>query len=120
MRRSPWSDTAWAGWSHSIASGAGRPRCGVSVFAGTPFAGAVTIFQDLVRGDHAGRNRALLSADALFTFPSAWQLLPPASDFFAGAGLDAFTTSFWIDRGRECSATRRCARTLPIAPSWRG
>ncbi len=77
----------------------GAPKVRSIVFAGTPFAGAAAIFQDLVRGDHAGRNRSLLSAEALFTFPLAWQLLPPASDFLAPAGIDAFTTSFWIGRG---------------------
>lgn len=47
-------------------------------FLGTPFAGSAKISADLLRGDHALRNRALLSADALFTFASSWQLLPPA------------------------------------------
>jgi hypothetical protein len=34
------------------------------------------VLKDLARGDSVGRNRALLSAGALFTFASAWQLAP--------------------------------------------
>ena len=52
------------------------------VFAGTPFRGAPEIYKDLVRGDPLGRNRALLSAEALFSFPAAWQLLPPEGPIF--------------------------------------
>ena len=73
------------------------------VFAGTPFQGGPGIFDDLLYGTPTGRNKALLSRDALFSFPSAWQLLPTHSSFFvdrAGApvGLDAFDPEVWVKR----------------------
>lgn len=77
----------------------GAPTVRKVVFAGTPFAGSPKIFPDLVRGDHAGRNHALLSAEALFTFASAFQLLPPAPDFFAGDRGDPFSADFWTGHG---------------------
>ncbi len=55
------------------------------VFVGTPFRGAPGIFDDLLEGTTTGRNRALLRAEALFTFASAFQLLPPTDDFFVDA-----------------------------------
>ena len=61
---------------HCLAEG--QPKIRRIVFAGTPFAGSAEIFKDLVRGNPVGRNHALLSAEALFSFPAAWQLLPPA------------------------------------------
>lgn len=51
-------------------------------FVGVPFRGSAGIFDDLVVGTPTGRNRALLSREALFTFPSAWQLLPSSDDYF--------------------------------------
>jgi len=59
---------------HCLAMGA--PKVRRVVFAGVPFAGAAAIFKDLAQGDSVGRNHALLSAEALFTFASAWQLAP--------------------------------------------
>jgi hypothetical protein len=50
------------------------------VFAGVPFGGAAAVLKDLARGDSVGRNHALLSAEALFTFASAWQLAPPDTE----------------------------------------
>ena len=60
---------------HCLALGA--PKVWRVVFAGVPFAGAAAMFRDLAHGATAGRNHALLSADAMFTFASAWQLAPP-------------------------------------------
>ena len=77
----------------------GAPTVRRVVFAGTPFAGSPKIFPDLVRGDHAGRNHALLSAEALFTFAAAFQLLPPAPDFLVGERGDPFSPAFWTERG---------------------
>jgi pimeloyl-ACP methyl ester carboxylesterase len=73
------------------------------VFAGTPFQGGPGIFKDLIIGTTTGRNQALLSRDALFTFPSAWQLLSDKGDFFVDAAgaplaLDAFDPSVWVAR----------------------
>lgn len=59
---------------HCLAQGA--PKVRRVVFAGVPFGGAPAVFKDLAHGDSVGRNRALLSAEALFTFASAWQLAP--------------------------------------------
>ncbi len=73
------------------------------VFAGTPFQGGPRIFGDFFLGAATGRNRALLSRDALFSFPSAWQLLSATSDFFvdksgAPVTLDAFNPDEWVKR----------------------
>ena len=77
----------------------GAPTVRKVIFAGTPFAGSPKIFPDLVRGDHAGRNHALLSAEALFTFAAAFQLLPPSPDFLVGERGDPFSPQFWTGRG---------------------
>jgi pimeloyl-ACP methyl ester carboxylesterase len=73
------------------------------VFVGTPFRGCVGIFDDLLRGTPVGRNRSLLSREALFTFPATWQLLPTHSGFFvdrvgAPVPLDAFSVDEWVNR----------------------
>jgi pimeloyl-ACP methyl ester carboxylesterase len=60
---------------HCLALGA--PKVRRVVFAGVPFDGAAAVFKDLAQGDGVGRNHALLSPEALFTFASFWQLAPP-------------------------------------------
>ena len=56
------------------------------VFAGVPFRGAAQMFHDLQHGTKTGLNRSLLSAEALGSFPSSYQLLPaPQTPFFHGA-----------------------------------
>lgn len=50
------------------------------VFVGTPFRGSPGIFQDLLKGTVTGRNTALMSVPALFSFTSSFQLLPPEDD----------------------------------------
>jgi pimeloyl-ACP methyl ester carboxylesterase len=55
------------------------------VFAGTPFGGAPGIFDDLFEGTQTVNNTALLSAKALWTFSSSWQVLPVEDDFFVDA-----------------------------------
>ncbi len=52
------------------------------VFAGVPFRGAPGLFRDLFFGAPTNLNRALLSPEALWTFPATWQLLPRTDDFF--------------------------------------
>lgn len=74
------------------------------VFLGTPFRGAPGMFDDFTLGTPVGRNRALLSPEALFTFPSAFQLLPAESDFFVDASgqpapFDAYAPQAWVDGG---------------------
>jgi pimeloyl-ACP methyl ester carboxylesterase len=54
------------------------------VFAATPFGGAPGLFYDLFTGNHVRANTALMRADALWTFPSVWQMLPRTDDFFLG------------------------------------
>jgi len=75
-----------------------------AVFVGTPFRGAADIFKDFLEGTETGRNRALISREALFTFAAAFQLLPAESDFFVDAegrkvALELFATQTWLDRG---------------------
>lgn len=50
------------------------------VFAGTPFRGALTIFNDMHAGIRTGLNRSLLSAEAVSSFPSTYYLLPHPDD----------------------------------------
>ena len=54
------------------------------VFVGTPLGGSPVVFDDLLGGTRMGRNRALLSAEALFSFPASFQLLPSGDDFLEG------------------------------------
>ncbi|MBL8955499.1 MAG: hypothetical protein JNK82_32290 [Myxococcaceae bacterium] len=82
-------------------------QCGAQLdsitFAGVPFRGSPGAFDDLFVGTPTVRNTALLSAEALWTFSSTWQLLPRTDDFFvddAGAPVtvpisDAATWSAW-------------------------
>ena len=55
------------------------------VFAGVPFKGAPGLFKDLFLGASTLQNTALLSPEALWTFPATWQLLPRTDDFFVDA-----------------------------------
>ena len=94
---------------HGGARAGERPWAGAEhvkrvVIIGTPFTGAPGIFDDLLVGTETGRNRALLSPEALFTFASAFQLLPAHSDFFvdgvgAPVALDANDPAQWLARG---------------------
>ena len=59
----------------------GAPKVRRVVFAGTPFGGGAEIFDDFLDGTKTGRNGALLSKEALFTFPAAFQLLPPGGPY---------------------------------------
>lgn len=74
------------------------------VFAGTPFLGGAANFAALVSGRPVGRNTALLSREAMFTFPSVFQQLPRDGRFFAdAAGLpsafDALELDSWLSNG---------------------
>ncbi len=64
---------------HCLRSGA--PKVRRVVFAGTPFRGGAQIMNDFLAGTSTGRDSALLSREALFSFPAAFQLLPPAGEF---------------------------------------
>lgn len=82
-------------------------ECGAQLvsitFAGTPFRGSAGAFDDLFLGTPTVRNTALMSAQALWTFSSTWQLLPRSDDFFVDADgkqvtvpiSDAATWSQW-------------------------
>lgn len=106
----------------------GAPTVRRVVFAGTPFGGSPKIFPDLVRGDQAGRNCALLSAEALFTFASSFQLLPASPDFIEGERADPFTPAFWTGRGlgvfadpaqrTDGDALAQLARMLAAHEAW--
>jgi pimeloyl-ACP methyl ester carboxylesterase len=74
------------------------------VFLGSPFRGAPGMFDDFTLGTPVGRNHALLSPEALFTFASSFQLLPERSDFFADASgqpvdFDAYRPDAWVEGG---------------------
>ncbi|WP_257463172.1 lipase/acyltransferase domain-containing protein [Archangium lipolyticum] len=94
---------------HGGAQAGERPWAGAEhvkrvVILGTPFSGGPGIFDDLLVGTETMRNRALLAPEALFTFASAFQLLPPRSDFFVDAEdrpveLDAFDPAVWLKQG---------------------
>lgn len=75
----------------------GAPSVQGVVFAGTPFLGSPKIFHDFVLGDSAGRNHALLSPEALFTFASAFQLMPPDAAFLPGG--EPFSPAWWTGQG---------------------
>ncbi len=64
---------------HCLHSGA--PKVRRVVFAGTPFRGGAQIMNDFLVGTKTGRNKALLAKEALFSFPAAFQLLPPEGTF---------------------------------------
>lgn len=74
------------------------------VFLGTPFRGAPGMFDDFTLGTPVGRNHALLSPEALFTFASAFQLMPAQSDFFVDASgqpvaFDVYRPDAWVGGG---------------------
>jgi pimeloyl-ACP methyl ester carboxylesterase len=74
------------------------------VFAGVPFRGAPAIFDDILVGTATGRNTALLSNRALFSFPSSFQLLPDDDDFFASESghqvrMDLGLVETWREHG---------------------
>jgi hypothetical protein len=52
------------------------------VFAGVPFIGGAGPFDDLFLGSKVARNKTLLAAEVLWSFPSIWQALPEEDDFF--------------------------------------
>ena len=85
-------------------SPAARERVTHVVFAGTPFKGAAGPWDDLFLGTNTVRNKSLLTAEALLTFSSVWQLMPPQADFFVNAQrepveVDAFSKSAWLEKG---------------------
>jgi pimeloyl-ACP methyl ester carboxylesterase len=94
---------------HGGAQAGERPWAGAGhvkrvVFIGTPFKGSPGIFDDLLVGTRTMRNRALLAPEALFTFASAFQLLPMDGGFFVDAEgrrveLDALDPAAWLQLG---------------------
>ncbi|NRD58790.1 lipase/acyltransferase domain-containing protein [Corallococcus exiguus] len=92
------------------------------VFLGTPFRGAPGMFDDFTLGTPVGRNRSLLSPEALFTFASAFQLLPMESDFFVDASgqpvtFDAYRPGAWVDGGWGVFQDA-AVRELPAYRQW--
>lgn len=87
-----------------LRSGHAGARSVVKVaFVGTPFKGGPGQWDDLQLGTPTSSNTALLSPEALLTFPSTWQLLAPAPDFFVDANgapvtLAAYDARTWLDR----------------------
>jgi pimeloyl-ACP methyl ester carboxylesterase len=74
-----------------------------AAFVGTPFKGGPGQWDDLQLGTPTSSNTALLSPEALLTFPAAWQLLAPAPDFFvdatfASVPVPAYDAQTWLDR----------------------
>ncbi|MFN8391457.1 MAG: hypothetical protein U0136_14310 [Bdellovibrionota bacterium] len=63
----------------------GAKKIDRAVLAAAPFKGAITILRDFIYGNKVFFNHNLLSAEAVSSFPSAYQLLPPAE-------LDALVT----------------------------
>lgn len=89
------------------------------VFVGVPFRGGPGILDDLTLGTASGRNTALMSAPALFTFASSWQLLPLGGDFFEGPGqlrpqIDLQDPGTWTGRGWSVFSDR----TLAVEPRY--
>jgi len=85
-------------------SAAARAMVSHVVFVGVPFKGTPAPWDDLFLGNPTARNRALLSAEALLTFSSTWQLLPPTADFFFDSQrrptpVDAFSGEAWLKHG---------------------
>jgi len=90
-------------WSCLASNEAIAQRVTKIVFAGTPFRGGPGIFDDLFLGSSTGRDRSMLSPQALFTFASSHQLLSAKSDFFVDASgapvpFDAFSADTWVMR----------------------
>lgn len=75
---------------HCLRSGA--PKVRRVVFAGTPFRGGALMWNDMQVGTRTGRNSALLTREALFSFPAAFQLLPPGGEF---TDADAWLRAGW-------------------------
>lgn len=74
-----------------------------AAFVGTPFKGGPGQWDDVQLGTPTSSNTALLSPEALLTFPSTWQLLAPMPDFFVDASgspvpLAAYDAQTWLDR----------------------
>jgi pimeloyl-ACP methyl ester carboxylesterase len=73
------------------------------VLAAAPLRGAPAQWDDLHLGTLNQRNSHLIDREALLTFPSAWQLLPPKPDFFVdGNGsptiVPAYDPATWQTR----------------------
>lgn len=72
---------------HCLRSGSDAVRSAVKkvVFAGTPFRGSPGAWDDLHLGTTSQSNTRLIDREALLTFSSTWQLLPPQADYFVDA-----------------------------------
>jgi pimeloyl-ACP methyl ester carboxylesterase len=73
-------------------------------FVGTPFRGAPGVLEAFIVGTPAGLNHALMSKEAIFTFPAAYQFMGGSDDFFQDAAgapvhLAAGDASTWCEQG---------------------
>ena len=76
------------------------PNIASVVFSGAPFKGSIYLLRDLLYGVSTSGNRDLLSAEAVATFDSAYELLPTLSgaviiDTQGVAGPDVFKGEIW-------------------------
>jgi hypothetical protein len=74
------------------------------VFVAVPFRGAPAVFDDLLLGTATGRNLSLLSREALFTFPAAFQLLSDDDAIFVNESgrpekVDISSVETWREQG---------------------
>lgn len=69
---------------HCLRSGSDAVRGAVKkvIFAGVPFKGSPAAWDDLHLGTKSQSNTRLIDREALLTFSSSWQLLPPRADYF--------------------------------------
>ena len=71
------------------------------VIVATPFKGALLMFHDFLKGIKTLRNTSLLSAEALQSFPSCYQLLPRhdtpivLNEHLRTADVDFYNKKFW-------------------------
>lgn len=83
----------------------GAQRVERVVFAGTPFGGTVEMFVDMQIGITTLRNKKLLDAPALNSFPACYQLLPfpGENQIFLGEGpgesAGVFDAELWRQQG---------------------
>jgi len=66
-----------------------------AILLGAPFNGALEMLHDMQYGDWTILNRSLLTAEALSSFPSSYQLLPRDEIYIESAGPAIFNVNVW-------------------------